>query len=230
MSEEYYAKLDQRIVYSSMWEEDGDTCKVWITFLALKHIKTGVVDKNPTGIARLCNLPLEKVMKAISKFESPDPNSSSKEHEGRRLLKLETGGWLVVNHERYMSLGWSDDKKAYERDRKAAYRESKEARRSHDYKQPSPASNGIASAIYEAYPRKVGKPKALASIEKAAQQFGHELLLEKTKQYAAARIGQNPDFTPHPTTFFNQHRFNDDPSTWKDAILNKQPERPQNVI
>jgi hypothetical protein len=96
---------------------------MWITFLALKHIKTGVVDKNPTGIARLCNLPLEKVMKAISKFESPDPNSSSTEHEGRRLLKLETGGWLVINHERYMSLGWSDDKKAYERDRKAAYRE-----------------------------------------------------------------------------------------------------------
>lgn len=121
MSEDFYAKLDQRIVYSSMWEEDGDTCKVWVTLLALKNINTGIVDKNITGIARLCKLPIEKVEAAFEKFQAPDPNSSSKELEGRRIVPVERG-WRVVNHQAYMEMGWSDEKKAYERDRKAKYR------------------------------------------------------------------------------------------------------------
>lgn len=125
MSDEQYAKLDQRIVYSSLWEEDGDTCKVWITLLALKSLKTGIVDKNMTGIARLCKLPFETVEAAMNKFMEPDPNSSSKAHEGRRIIRVE-GGWLIVNHERYTALGWSEEKKAYERERKKRYREKKD--------------------------------------------------------------------------------------------------------
>lgn len=124
MSDDLYAKLDQRIVYSSMWEEDGDTCKVWVTLLALKNIHTGIVDKNITGIARLCKLPIEKVEEAFKKFQSPDPNSSSKELEGRRIVQVDRG-WRVVNHQQYMEMGWSEEKKEYERRRKAEYRARK---------------------------------------------------------------------------------------------------------
>ena len=126
MANEYYAKLDQNIVYSSMWEEDGDTVKVWITILALKNYRTGIVDKNVTGIARLCNLSVEKVEQAILKFESPDERSTTKDHEGRRLKKVE-GGWLVLQHEKYIKFGWSDEKREYERIRKANYRQGKRA-------------------------------------------------------------------------------------------------------
>lgn len=118
---DYYAKLSANIPYSSMWEEDGDTCKIWITFLALKGMD-GIVKKNATGISRLCKIPLEKCLEAIKKFESPDPQSTSKKHAGRRLLQLEGGGWQVVNHEEYMALGWTDEKKEYEKRRKAAWR------------------------------------------------------------------------------------------------------------
>lgn len=69
--------------------------------------------------------------------------------------------------------------------------------------------------IYAEYPRKVGKPKALKAIEKAISSFSDELVLERTKAYAQARIGQDDQFTPHPSTWFAQERFNDDPSTWK---------------
>lgn len=80
-----------------------------------------------------------------------------------------------------------------------------------------------AEAIYEAYPRKVGKPKALATIRKALANPPHSVsttdwpaqLLAIVKRYAALRKGEDPQFTPHPATWFHQRRFEDDPSTWK---------------
>ena len=71
-----------------------------------------------------------------------------------------------------------------------------------------------AQEIYEAYPRKVSKPAALRSITKALKTIAAQTLLDKTKSYAKARDGADPNFTPHPATWFNGERFNDDPSTW----------------
>lgn len=123
MSEEY-AKMAVDIIYSSMWEEDGETCKLWVTILALKD-RNGNVTKNKVGIARIAKVTLEKCEAAFLKFESPDPHSSSQEHEGRRLLKLPEGGWFVVNHDKYHEYGWSEEKKRFERERKAKWRARK---------------------------------------------------------------------------------------------------------
>ena len=71
-----------------------------------------------------------------------------------------------------------------------------------------------ACSIYEAYPRKVGKPSAIRAILKALKVTSYETLLEKTKMYAASRNGEDAKFTPHPATWFHQERFNDDPTTW----------------
>jgi hypothetical protein len=146
MGTELYAKLDQNIVYSSMWEEDGDTVKVWITILALKNYRTGIVDKNITGIARLCNLSIEKVQAAITKFESPDPNSTTKAHEGRRLQKID-GGWKVLNHDRYLKFGWSDEKREYERQRKAQWRDGQETK-TEPAKQVKPTKKPKEELVY----------------------------------------------------------------------------------
>lgn len=71
-----------------------------------------------------------------------------------------------------------------------------------------------AQAIYEIYPKKVGRPTALKSIIKAIQKFGFDLLVDKTTAFAAARR-DNMEFVPNPATWFNQERFNDNPATWK---------------
>jgi hypothetical protein len=123
---EQYTKLAQRIVYSSLWGEDSDTCKVWVTLLALKD-SDGIVRQNITGIARLANLPIQKVQEAFEKFKNPDPLSTSQKEEGRRIIPHE-GGWFVVNHSDYRELGWSDEKKRYEADKKARYRKRREER------------------------------------------------------------------------------------------------------
>lgn len=79
--------------------------------------------------------------------------------------------------------------------------------------------------VYSAYPRKVGKPVALNSIKRAFKATPPAEVLAKTKAFAAA-TSQWPDdekrFIPHPSTWFNQQRFNDDPETWKRSV----PARP----
>jgi DNA-binding transcriptional ArsR family regulator len=70
-----------------------------------------------------------------------------------------------------------------------------------------------AGEIYGAYPKKVGKPDALKAIKRALQKKSFEYLLEKTKEYCDIR-GGNLSYVPNPSTWFNQERYDDSPSTW----------------
>lgn len=68
--------------------------------------------------------------------------------------------------------------------------------------------------IYAAYPLKRAKPDAFKAIRKALQKHSFPDLLSRTEQYAKVRNG-DLTYVPNPATWFNQERFNDDPSTWK---------------
>jgi hypothetical protein len=72
-------------------------------------------------------------------------------------------------------------------------------------------------AIYEAYPRKVGRDAALKAIAKAQKQLPAAELLAKVKAYAAATARWSDDdrkFIPHPATWFHRGSYHDDPATW----------------
>lgn len=71
-----------------------------------------------------------------------------------------------------------------------------------------------AERIYGVYPRKVGRPVALRAIARAIAKVGFAELLNRTAAFAAAVAGKDPQFIPHPATWFNQERFADDPATW----------------
>ena len=75
--------------------------------------------------------------------------------------------------------------------------------------------NKEAEEIYQAYPRKVAKPVAIRAIKKHLSKIGFVELMNKTEQFAKAVEGSDPQFIPHPSTFYNQERFNDDPASWK---------------
>jgi hypothetical protein len=74
--------------------------------------------------------------------------------------------------------------------------------------------------IYDAYPLKVGKAGALFKIRAALTKIDFQKLLGLTLRYAAA-VKQFGDlkYTPHPSTWFHQERFFDDPSTWVRATI-----------
>lgn len=71
-----------------------------------------------------------------------------------------------------------------------------------------------AENIYELYPRKVGKPLAIQSILKALKQVDPMVLNKAVKAFADARAGTDLEFCPHPATWFNQERYNDDAATY----------------
>lgn len=73
--------------------------------------------------------------------------------------------------------------------------------------------NTLAEQIYDAYPLKVGRPKAVEAILKAMRDHSPEYLLERTREYSRIRDG-DMEFVPHPATWFNQKRYENDPSTW----------------
>lgn len=81
-----------------------------------------------------------------------------------------------------------------------------------------------AERIYELFPKKVGRDAALQAITKALAKNTTEYLLDKTSQFARAvadwpssyrYFNDGADRCPHPSTWFNEARYADDPSTWK---------------
>lgn len=79
---------------------------------------------------------------------------------------------------------------------------------------PQSIRNSSLEEIYQLYPRKVAKPDALRAIQKAVAEFGESLVSERTRLFAST-CNWEPQFIPHPAAWFNQQRFNDDPSTWR---------------
>ena len=77
-----------------------------------------------------------------------------------------------------------------------------------------------AEKVYQAYPRKVAKPTALKAIQKQITKYGFDDVISKTELFAKSVQGEDLKFIPHPATFFNQERFNDDPDTWSNCNSN----------
>lgn len=70
-------------------------------------------------------------------------------------------------------------------------------------------------AIYQAYPIKVGKGRAIKEIAKALKKIPFDDLLRAVKEFAESDAGKAGEFTPHPSTWFHQERWLDDRNSWK---------------
>lgn len=105
-----FTKLDEGIVYSSIWSEALATRVLWVTMLAMAD-SNGFVSSSRSGLLRMANIPEADFDIAINILESPDKDSRSPEHEGRRILKCD-GGWIVLNYKRYREFTYSGSKEA----------------------------------------------------------------------------------------------------------------------
>lgn len=86
-------------------------------------------------------------------------------------------------------------------------------------------ASATGESIYAAYPRKVGKTKALKAIGKALDDIARRKpapadpaawLLERVRAFAASPAGKRGEFTPHPANWFLAARYDDDPREWGD--------------
>jgi hypothetical protein len=97
-----FTPLWNTLITSSVWQTDKDTRLVWITLLAMKD-SNGKVEGSVPGLANIAGVAVEECRRALQTLSDPDPDSRTKEHEGRRIKDVD-GGWVVLNHEKYRNL------------------------------------------------------------------------------------------------------------------------------
>ena len=117
-----FTKLFSSITESTIWCEPSDTRIVWITMLAMADRKGRVFGSVP-GLANRSQVPVQAVRDALQSFLSPDIDSRTKDHEGRRIEPLKDGaGWLLLNHAKYRQIRDDEERRAYKTEKQREYR------------------------------------------------------------------------------------------------------------
>jgi hypothetical protein len=75
---------------------------VWITMLAMAD-KHGIVISSLPGLSDMARVSIEGTLAALEKLASPDKWSSTQEHEGRRVEKIDRG-WRLLNYVKFRDM------------------------------------------------------------------------------------------------------------------------------
>ena len=122
-----YSKLFSRILDSSIWLEPDATRLCWLTCLAVMDEDGFVQFASIGNLAHRARVSVEAAQEAGTCLESPDPNSSDPEHEGRRIERV-PGGWMVLNANKYAELATRAIAQKQNRERVSLHRARKKAR------------------------------------------------------------------------------------------------------
>lgn len=194
MSADGFSLLWSRILDSSIWDQSAATRVVWITLLAMKD-KQGVVRSTLNGLVRNANVTKEECEAALQIFLAPDPESSSKNDEGRRLREIE-GGWFVINHDKYQYS--SEERREYWRRVKAEQRKKDEARKRREDREKGLPVDGEPIYVKARKPA-VGEGLAMRAAERGedvgevADRVNDEM---QANRGLSATNGENPQFLP----------------------------------
>jgi hypothetical protein len=102
-----FSKLFSSILTSTLWGESHATVRVWIAMLAACDAE-GVVEGSIPGFAHLARVSPEEMRQALSILLAPDPDSRTKDHDGRRIEAIE-GGWLILNYLKYREVAQAQE-------------------------------------------------------------------------------------------------------------------------
>ena len=115
-----FTKLFSSILDSTIWQEPPATKIVWITLLAMSD-RNGEIHAALPGLAKRAGVTMDECKAAIESFTSPDEYSRTKLHDGRRVAIID-GGWVLLNHAKYRELLSQEERREYNRIKKAEER------------------------------------------------------------------------------------------------------------
>ena len=111
-----YSKLYARITESSLMEEPINVRYTFVLMLAIADPEGYVIGTN-IAIARRLNMDLGEFEECLGVLMSPDANSNSKDHEGRRVLVSDgERGYRLVNYVNYRDMKSPQDRRDYMRE------------------------------------------------------------------------------------------------------------------
>ena len=108
-----FTKLFSSITESTVWCEPDSTRITWITMLAMAD-RGGRIWASVPGLAGRARVSVKACREALKCFLSPDPDSRTKEFEGRRIEEID-GGWRLLNHAKYRELRDEAERQEYQR-------------------------------------------------------------------------------------------------------------------
>jgi hypothetical protein len=106
-----FTKLFSSITASTIWLEDNPTRIVWITMLAMSN-KNGFVFASVPGLASIAHVSVAATRRALHKFQEPDPDSRTKDFDGRRIEEVD-GGWRLINYQKHRAIRDEEDRREY---------------------------------------------------------------------------------------------------------------------
>ncbi len=112
-----FTKVYRSMLTSSIWTTPRPHLHmvrcVWMTLMMLAD-KRGFVHSSVPGLAAAALVSIEEAEQALEVFREPDPYSRTQEHEGRKLLDVD-GGWFLLNYEKHRGTGESERAKESKR-------------------------------------------------------------------------------------------------------------------
>ena len=219
-----FVKIHGKLVMSSVWNLDGDTCKVWITLLCLAD-PDGIVQGSVGGLAAQCRLSVEKTQEALKIFLGPDPFSSDGT-SGERSEEV-PGGWMILNHGDYRdrttrrqvlaaerSKRWREKQK---KKKKTVTRDARHAssRQEEEEEVPRPVRKRKTETYSEDFENfwsiyQKNRSKKLAYQRWRKINPDDELIATILTQAKAYRESAEKQFRKDPATWLNQECWNDE--------------------
>lgn len=197
-----YNKLFTKILDSSIWLQDDQTIRVWITLLASMDEDGFAHFASPMNLAARARVTLEDTARIVAYLEAPDEFSGNPEHEGRRIERTH-GGWIVLNAKAHRDLVTRREAMARHRERQAAYRDRK--RDSDDVTQAShmadcdaKTSRGDASVTVETSQtaKRDGRMLQSEAVSEAYTEAHTPIAREKTAR--SVRVGFDEFWSKYP--------------------------------
>ncbi len=102
-----------------------ETRLVWITILALCD-RDGIVRVSPLMLIDQARVSNEGGLRAIETLQQPDADSRNSDFEGRRIERVQ-GGFRVLSYSRILGEGAREERREYNRQKKAESRARKKA-------------------------------------------------------------------------------------------------------
>ena len=118
-----YGKFYASTFTGSMYGAGADVFAVWGYVIA--NAFQSQVELNPQLLSGVLGMTPDRAEAAISYLCSPDPNSRSKTHDGRRLVREGQFAYFIPNHAVYLSIRNGAERREYNREKQAEYRARK---------------------------------------------------------------------------------------------------------
>lgn len=156
-----YGKVFAQTYVGSMFGAGLPVMALWPYMLATCD-KKGRVEVNPPMVAVMLGCAAEDVVAALAFLEAPDPNSRTKEYEGRRIEKVGQFLYQILNYVKYRDIRAEEERLEYQREWDRQHRPSGAARQ----KASSPTKSPTKSDKVRRGPTSPTKVEVEAEVDK----------------------------------------------------------------